>query len=80
MRWECTECGYSSEEQKVPRVCVCCGTAGGFFVEAEIGIEGDATAETIFDSWLHRGMARADLPPHHRRRHHTHHHHRPLPM
>jgi hypothetical protein len=47
--------------------------AGGYFVQGEPNIEGDATAENVFDAWLHRGMARADLPPHHHhRRHHVH--------
>jgi hypothetical protein len=62
MRWECSECGYTGESAEAPHVCVCCGTAGGFFARTEPGIEGDAHADTMFDSWLHTGMERADHP------------------
>jgi hypothetical protein len=77
MRWECSECGYATrEEEHAPPVCTCCGTAGGIFVEAEPGLEEDASAETMFDSWLYHGMRLADLPPHRhtsRSRHHRRH-------
>jgi hypothetical protein len=69
MRWECTECGFASERSERPHVCSCCGTAGGIFVEAAIGLEGDGDAESLFESWTQRGIARASapLPPRHHR-------------
>ncbi len=69
MRWECTECGYSGEAAEAPHVCVCCGTAAGFFLKAEAGLDGGDAGETWYDTWLQSGMARAEAPLRHRRHH-----------
>ena len=56
MRWECSECGCRVERPRPPAKCRECGTAGAVFVEAESSIEADLEAETVFESWLHRGF------------------------
>jgi Fe-S-cluster-containing dehydrogenase component len=56
MYWECTECGYRLEEDRRPRCCANCGTAGVIFVEATREIEGDDFAESAMAAWLERGM------------------------
>jgi hypothetical protein len=50
------------ERHRPPAVCRFCGTAGAIFVEAEAGLEDDADAESLYESWLHRGMARERHP------------------
>jgi hypothetical protein len=62
MRWECSECGCRLERHRPPAVCRSCGTAGALFVEAETGLEDDADAESLYESWIQRGMARERHP------------------
>ena len=61
MRWECSECGCRLERPRPPAVCRSCGTAGAIFVEAEAALEDDAEAESLFDAWIHRGLAQAGV-------------------
>ncbi len=75
MRWECSECGASVDEEHRPRICRACGTAGVIFVEAVPGIEGDQSCETVFESWLKRGFEREPPSPEKQYLHHHHHHH-----
>ena len=56
MRWECSDCGASLTRSRPPWVCPNCGTAGGRFVSAEEGIEGDPEWESRSESWVHWGM------------------------
>jgi hypothetical protein len=37
-------------------VCGTCGIAGARFVEAEVGLEGDPDADSLFDAWMQRGI------------------------
>ena len=58
MLWECCECGARLERARPTAVCRCCGTAGAVFVPAESGLELDAEAASLRESWFNIGFER----------------------
>ena len=60
MWWECGECGARLERARPTVVCRNCGTAGAVFVPAETGLELDAAATTLRESWFNAGFEQVD--------------------
>jgi hypothetical protein len=60
MWWECSECGGLIERRRPPVKCRHCGTAGVYFVPADVREPSEyGDAEELRSGWLARGLERA---------------------
>jgi hypothetical protein len=61
MYWECTECGGYIRQERAPKRCRECGTAGVFFVPVEVKepMTADPEADSLRAVWLRAGLGQS---------------------